>query len=87
MSELELTLLFIFVLLLLLGTGVWVGLALLGVAYVGMELFTSRPPGDGPSREPPKPRAGRGSRPRGGEGTGRYAVRLCSSSHAVTSPA
>jgi len=44
--ELELTLLFIFVLLLLLGTGVWVGLALLGVAYVGMELFTSRPPGD-----------------------------------------
>ena len=46
MSELELTLLFIFVLLLLLGTGVWVGLALLGVAYVGMELFTARPPGD-----------------------------------------
>ena len=46
MAELELTLLFIFVLLLLLGTGVWVGLALLGVAYVGMELFTARPPGD-----------------------------------------
>ena len=46
MSELELTLLFIVVLLLLLGSGVWVGLALLGVAYVGMELFTSRPPGD-----------------------------------------
>src|SRR5919112_3262772 len=46
MAELELTLLFIFVLLLLLGTGVWVGLALLGVAWVGMELFTSRPPGD-----------------------------------------
>ena len=37
---------FLFVLFLLLGTGVWVGLALLGVAYVGMELFTSRPPGD-----------------------------------------
>lgn len=37
---------FLFVLFLLLGTGVWVGLALLGVALVGMELFTSRPAGD-----------------------------------------
>ncbi|MEZ5873067.1 MAG: TRAP transporter large permease subunit [Nitratireductor sp.] len=37
---------FLFVLFLLLGTGVWVGLALLGVAFVGMELFTSRPVGD-----------------------------------------
>ena len=37
---------FLFVLFLLLGTGVWVGLSLLGVAYVGMTLFTSRPPGD-----------------------------------------
>ncbi|MVA99166.1 TRAP transporter large permease subunit [Nitratireductor sp. CAU 1489] len=37
---------FLFVLFLLLGTGVWVGLALLGVAFVGMELFTARPPGD-----------------------------------------
>lgn len=37
---------FIFVLFLLLGTGVWVGLALLGVAWVGMELFTTRPAGD-----------------------------------------
>ncbi len=37
---------FLFVLFVLLGTGVWVGLALLGVAFVGMELFTSRPPGD-----------------------------------------
>lgn len=37
---------FLFVLFLLLGTGVWVGLSLLGVAYVGMSLFTSRPPGD-----------------------------------------
>jgi C4-dicarboxylate transporter DctM subunit len=46
MEQLELTFLFVFVLFLLLGTGVWVGLALLGVAYVGMELFTSRPPGD-----------------------------------------
>jgi C4-dicarboxylate transporter DctM subunit len=37
---------FIFVLFLLLGTGVWIGLALIGVAFVGMELFTTRPPGD-----------------------------------------
>ncbi len=37
---------FLFVLFLLLGSGVWVGLALLGVAFVGMELFTTRPPGD-----------------------------------------
>ena len=36
---------FLFVLFTLLGAGVWVGLALLGVAYVGMELFTGRPPG------------------------------------------
>jgi C4-dicarboxylate transporter DctM subunit len=37
---------FIFVLFFLLGSGVWVGLALMGVAFVGMELFTSRPTGD-----------------------------------------
>jgi len=37
---------FLFVLFALLGSGVWVGLALLGVAFVGMTLFTSRPPGD-----------------------------------------
>jgi tripartite ATP-independent transporter DctM subunit len=46
MDELYLTGLFLFVLFLLLGTGVWVGLALLGVAWVGMTLFTSRPAGD-----------------------------------------
>ncbi len=38
--------LFLFVLFLLLGSGVWIGLALLGVAYVGMEMFTGRPTGD-----------------------------------------
>ncbi|MRX50217.1 TRAP transporter large permease subunit [Paracoccus sp. S-4012] len=37
---------FLLVLFGLLGLGVWVGLALLGVAWVGMELFTSRPVGD-----------------------------------------
>jgi len=46
MEELNLTLIFLFVLFLLLGTGVWVGLALFGVAYVGLELFTTRPAGD-----------------------------------------
>lgn len=46
MEEIQLTILFLFVLFLLLGSGVWVGLALMGVAYVGMELFTTRPPGD-----------------------------------------
>lgn len=37
---------FLFVLALLLGSGVWVGLSLLGCAYIGMELFTVRPTGD-----------------------------------------
>ena len=46
MEELALIAIFLFVLFLLLGTGVWVGLALMGVAFVGMELFTSRPAGD-----------------------------------------
>ena len=46
MENLALVVVFLFVLFLLLGTGVWVGLALMGVAWVGMELFTSRPPGD-----------------------------------------
>ncbi len=46
MEELYLTVIFIFILFLLLGTGVWVALALLGVAVVGMEMFTSRPAGD-----------------------------------------
>ncbi len=46
MENLVLTLLFLGVLFFLLGSGVWVGLSLLGVALVGMELFTSRPVGD-----------------------------------------
>ena len=46
MEDPSIIILFLFVLFLLLGTGVWVGLALMGVAYVGMELFTSRPAGD-----------------------------------------
>ncbi len=46
MEDLSIIILFLFVLFLLLGTGVWVGLALMGVAWVGMELFTTRPVGD-----------------------------------------
>ena len=46
MQEAYVITLFLFVLFLLLGTGVWVGLALIGVAYVGMELFASGPTGD-----------------------------------------
>ncbi len=46
MDEFYATGIFLMVLFLLLGSGVWVGLALLGVAFVGMELFTTRPVGD-----------------------------------------
>jgi C4-dicarboxylate transporter DctM subunit len=46
MEQLAPVIIFLFVLFALLGSGVWVGLALLGVAFVGMELFTTRPPGD-----------------------------------------
>ncbi|PYG28313.1 TRAP transporter large permease [Pelagimonas varians] len=46
MENLSIIILFLFVLFTLLGTGVWVGLALMGVAWVGMELFTTRPVGD-----------------------------------------
>ena len=46
MEHLYLTVIFLFVLFLLLGSGVWIGLALMGVAFVGMELFTVRPAGD-----------------------------------------
>ena len=46
MEQLAPITIFLFVLFLLLGSGVWVGLALVGVAWVGMELFAARPPGD-----------------------------------------
>jgi tripartite ATP-independent transporter DctM subunit len=40
------TTLLIVALFALLGTGVWIGLALAGVAWIGMTLFSSRPAGD-----------------------------------------
>ena len=46
MEQALLTTIFLFTLFFLLGSGVWVGLSLLGVALVGMELFTNRPSGD-----------------------------------------
>lgn len=46
MTEFYATAIFLFVLFALLSSSVWVGLALIGVAYVGMELFTNRPAGD-----------------------------------------
>ncbi len=46
MEQFYLTGIFLFVLFLFLGSGIWVGIALLGVAFVGMELFTTRPVGD-----------------------------------------
>ncbi|GHB42560.1 C4-dicarboxylate ABC transporter permease [Pseudovibrio japonicus] len=46
MENISIIILFLFVMFTLLGTGVWVGLALMGVAWVGMELFTTRPVGD-----------------------------------------
>jgi C4-dicarboxylate transporter DctM subunit len=44
--DLLITSLLIVALFVLLGTGVWIGLALAGVAWIGMELFSSRPAGD-----------------------------------------
>jgi C4-dicarboxylate transporter, DctM subunit len=44
--EALITTLLIVALFALLGSGVWIGLALAGVAWIGMELFSSRPAGD-----------------------------------------
>ena len=46
MNEILVTSLLIVALFLLLGSGVWIGLTLAGVAWIGMELFSSRPAGD-----------------------------------------
>jgi C4-dicarboxylate transporter DctM subunit len=45
-DQLALTIVFLVALFFLLGTGVWIGIALLGVGWIAMELFTSRPVGD-----------------------------------------
>ncbi len=46
MNDLLVTALLIAALFLILGSGVWIGLALSGVAWVGMTLFSARPAGD-----------------------------------------
>jgi tripartite ATP-independent transporter DctM subunit len=46
MSDLTVTLMLVIALFALLGSGVWIGLTLAGVAWIGMELFSSRPAGD-----------------------------------------
>jgi len=46
MSDLGVTALLITALFLILGSGVWIGLTLTGVAWLGMQLFSSRPAGD-----------------------------------------
>ena len=46
MNDAAITALLILALFLILGSGVWIGLTLAGVAWIGMELFASRPAGD-----------------------------------------
>ena len=46
MSDLTITALLVAALFLILGSGVWIGLTLSGVAWIGMQLFSSRPAGD-----------------------------------------
>jgi len=46
MNDIAVAGLLIGALFLLLGSGVWIGLTLAGVAWIGMELFSSRPAGD-----------------------------------------
>ena len=46
MSDLGITALLVVSLFLILGSGVWIGLTLSGVAWIGMQLFSSRPAGD-----------------------------------------
>ena len=46
MNDVAITTLLIVALFMILGSGVWIGLALAGVAWIGMSLFSSRPAGD-----------------------------------------
>src|SRR5207237_2827535 len=46
MSDFSITALLILALFAILASGVWIGLALAGVAWIGMQLFSSRPAGD-----------------------------------------
>jgi tripartite ATP-independent transporter DctM subunit len=46
MNDLAVMALLVLSLFLILGSGVWIGLTLSGVAWIGMQLFTARPAGD-----------------------------------------
>ena len=46
MNDVVITALLIGALFLILGSGVWIGLSLSGVAWIGMQLFSARPAGD-----------------------------------------
>ena len=46
MSDIGITALLVAALFLILASGVWIGLTLSGVAWIGMQLFSSRPAGD-----------------------------------------
>src|SRR5215218_3448730 len=46
MSDFAITALLVLSLFLILASGVWIGLTLSGVAWIGMQLFSSRPAGD-----------------------------------------
>ena len=46
MSDVAIMALLVLTLFLILGSGVWIGLTLSGVAWIGMQLFASRPAGD-----------------------------------------
>jgi len=46
MDDFGITILLVVALFALLGSGVWIGLTLAGVAWIGMELFSTRPAGD-----------------------------------------
>jgi len=46
MTDIGITVLLVVSLFLILGSGVWIGLTLSGVAWIGMQLFSARPAGD-----------------------------------------
>ncbi len=46
MSDIGITLVLVLALFAILGSGVWIGLTLMGVAWIGMQLFSARPAGD-----------------------------------------
>lgn len=46
MSEVGISILLVVTLFLILGSGVWIGLALSGIAWIAMQLFSARPAGD-----------------------------------------